>query len=109
MIQFSDFEKLELKVGLIQEVKDHPNADKLYVLIVDFNEDEDRLVVAGIKEYYKKEELEGKKAIFITNLETAKIRGVESEAMILAASDKDKKTVSILEPEKDLPEGSKIS
>lgn len=108
-IPIDEFKKLDLRVGTIVEVNDHPNADKLYTLIVDVGEDEDRVIVAGLKAYYKKEELEGKKAVFIINLEPSKIRGVQSEGMLLAASDPDKKTVSILQPEKDLENGAKVS
>jgi len=107
MISIEEFKKIDIQVGKIIKVEDHPNAEKLYVLIVDLGEEEDRLIVAGLKDHYKKEELEGKKAIFATNLETAKIRGVESQGMLLAAVDKEK--VSILTPEKDLNEGTKIS
>ncbi len=106
-IPYTDFSKLDLRVGRIVKVKDHPNADKLYVMIVDLNEDEDRIIVAGLKGHYKKEDLEGKKAVFVANLEPAKIRGVESNGMILAATDSDG-NVLIISPEKDMEEGSKI-
>ena len=62
MITFEDFKKLEIKVGEIKEVEDHPNADKLYIIKV--NTGEDRTIVAGIKNFYSKEELVGKKIIF---------------------------------------------
>jgi len=107
-IPYDDFTKLDLRVGQIAKVEDHPNADKLYVLIVDLGEDKDRLIVAGLKPHYKPEELEGKKAIFITNLEPAKIRGIESQGMILAAASPNDETVCILQPEKDVEIGSKI-
>lgn len=108
-IPIADFKKLDIRVGTIVKAEDHPNADKLYALIVDVGEDEDKVIVAGLREHYKKEELEGKKAVFIVNLETSKIRGVESEGMLLAASDSGKETISILQPEKDLEDGAKIS
>ncbi|NCO11216.1 methionine--tRNA ligase subunit beta [Candidatus Pacearchaeota archaeon CG_4_9_14_0_2_um_filter_39_13] len=108
-IPIEDFRKLDIRVGTIVKVEDHPDADKLYVLIVDIGEDEDKLIVAGLKEHYKKEELEGKKAIFIVNLKGTKIRGVESEGMLLAAVSNDKKSVSILQPEKEMDEGTRIS
>ncbi len=104
---YSDFEKLELKVGKIMKVQNHPNADKLYVLIVDLGEEEDRIIVAGLRKNYEKEELEGKKAIFVANLEPSKIRGIESNGMILAASDEEG-NVLILCPEKDIDVGSKV-
>ncbi len=106
MISFKQFQETEMQVGLIKKVEDHPNADKLYVLTVNLGQ-ETRTIVAGLKEHYEKEELENKQAIFITNLEPVKLRGIHSEGMILAASNKDK--VVFLEPEQDIPEGSKIS
>ena len=73
MIKFDDFKKLEIKVGRILDVKDHPNADKLYLINVDTGEK--RRLVAGIKKDYSKEELIGKKIIVICNLEQREIRG----------------------------------
>ena len=106
-IPYSDFEKLDLKVGKILEVKDHPNANKLYILTVDLAEEKPRQILAGLKPYYKKEELLNKKAIFITNLEPRDIRGLESNGMILAA-DNTKGKVIFLTVEKDIEAGSKI-
>lgn len=108
-VSFKDFQKLDFKVGKVLKVEDHPNADKLFVLSVDLAEEEPRTLVAGLKGYYKKEELEGKKAIFAVNLEPAVLRGVESNGMILAAVTEDKESVVILTPEKDIKEGSKVS
>src|SRR3989338_4933458 len=106
-IPYSDFEKLDLKVGKILEVKDHPNADKLYILTVDLAEEKPRQILAGLRPYYKKEELKNKKAIFIANLEPRDIRGLESNGMILAA-DNSKGKVIFLTVEKDIEAGSKI-
>lgn len=108
-IKFSDWEKLQLVIGKIKKVEEHPNADKLYVLEVDLGEESPRTIVAGIRNFYKKEELENKKAVFVANLESTKIRGIESNGMILAATNKDKTKLTILCPEKDLEVGSKIS
>ena len=108
-IEFSDWDKLDLVVGQINKVEDHPNADKLYILEVDLGEDSPRTIIAGIKPFYTKEELENKKAIFIANLKPIKLRGIESNGMILAAGNKDKTKVVFLIPEKDLEVGSRIS
>lgn len=87
MIKIDDFRKVEFKVGKILEVKDHPNADKLYVVTVDVG-DVQKTLVAGIKgSYPDKEALVGKQVVVVTNLEPATLRGVESQGMILAASD----------------------
>lgn len=77
---------LNLKVAKILEVKDHPNADKLYILDIDLGS-EKRQLVAGIKQYYPPQELKNKKIIVVTNLKYAKLRGVESQGMLLAGDD----------------------
>ena len=104
-IPFAEWQKLNFRVAKIIDVKQHPNADKLYLLDVDLG-NEKRQLVAGLKQHYNPEELKGKLCIVFTNLEPATIRGIKSEGMILAAvSDKD---VIILQPEKDIELGSKI-
>jgi len=105
MIKFEDFEKLDLRVGKIVKVEDHPNADKLYKMKVDFGA-ETRQVLAGIRPWYKPEDLKNKQAVFIVNLEPREIRGEKSEAMILAAESG--KDVVFIAPEKQLKEGAKI-
>ncbi len=73
-------------MGKIKEVVEHPNADKLYVVTVDLG-DRTKQVVAGIRNFYKKEDLIGKFVVVVDNLDPAMLRGVESNGMILAASD----------------------
>lgn len=112
-IPFADWEKVDLRVGKILHVDDHPKADKLYVLKVDLGiELGERTIVAGIKNHYTKDELKGRSGIFIANLEPAVIRGVKSEGMTLAAVSDDESTVTILTPDtqnlQDLEPGSKI-
>jgi len=80
---FSGFEALDLRVGVVKEVSDHPNADRLMVLKVDIGRPIQ--LVAGLKAFYTKEELTGKKVVVIANLQPAKLRGVESQGMVLAA------------------------
>jgi len=108
-INFEDFAKNEMRVGKILEIEDHPRADKLYVLKVDLGESSTRTIVAGLKPYYKKEELERKLGIFVTNLKPVKLRGIESNGMILAAQNKNKTEVIFLTPEKKIEIGSKVS
>ncbi|MBI4356057.1 MAG: hypothetical protein HY597_06395 [Candidatus Omnitrophica bacterium] len=87
MITLSDFQRVELRVGEIRDVQDHPNADRLYLLKVTLG-GEERQVVAGIKlAYPDKSALIGKQVIVVANLEPATIRGVESCGMVLAATD----------------------
>jgi methionyl-tRNA synthetase len=106
-IPYKEFAKLDIKVGKILDINDHPNADKLYILKVDLAEDTTRQIIAGLKPYYKKEQLLNKKAIFITNLEPATIRGEVSNGMILAA-DNNKGKVIFLTSESEIETGSKI-
>jgi len=108
IIKFSDWEKLDLRTGKIIEVKDIENTDKLYKLLLDLGK-EKRTLVAGLKPYYKKEELQGKRCIVFTNLEPRKIRGIESQGMILAASSEDKNKVRLLQPDEEIKEGSRVS
>jgi len=105
VIKFDDFKKIDLRVGQVIKVEDHPNADKLYLLTVDFGSEKRRLV-AGLKKYYKPEELLNKKIIVIMNLEQKEIRGIKSEGMLLAADDG--KTVAVLTVDKDVKLGSGI-
>ena len=100
MITFEEFKKLELKIGKVVSVADHPNADKLYVMKVDIG-GEVRQSVAGLKPYYKPEELEGMIVVAVANLEPAKLRGVESTVMLLAAQEGD--VVSCLQPDPKKP------
>jgi methionyl-tRNA synthetase len=105
-ISFSDFEKLDLRIGKILEVMPVPESKKLIKIIVDFGT-EQRQAVAGIRKYYPPETLVGKKCVFLLNLQRRMLAGTESQCMILAAED-ETGNVSVLQPEKDLPEGSKI-
>jgi len=105
MATIDDFRKLELRVAQIKEVNDHPNADKLLILIVDLG-DRQKQVVAGIKKFYSKEELIGKQVILVDNLDPVILRGVESQGMILAGSDEN--ILAVVSPEKNLQLGSII-
>ena len=97
MITIDDFRKLELKVARIKEAADHPNADRLYVLTVELP-DKTKQIVAGIKKFYTKEELVGRLVVIVDNLEPAVLRGVESQGMLLAASDET--AIAVLSPDK---------
>ncbi len=105
-IDYDDFEKVKLKAVKVLKAEPHPKADKLMVLTVDDGERDDRTIVAGIREFYQPEELEGQTIIIVDNLKPAKLRGIKSEGMLLAAEDG--KTVSFLTPFKDVDTGSKI-
>lgn len=100
------FSKLDLRVAEILDVKDHPDADKLYMLHVDLGDLGKKVLVAGMKKYYSAEELKGKKIVMVANLKPAKIRGVTSNGMLLAAEDK-AGVVSLLKPG-DIKAGSEV-
>jgi methionyl-tRNA synthetase len=106
-ISFDDFKKMDLRVAQIKAAEDIEGADKLYKLTIDLGEE--RNLVAGIKPYYSKEELIGKKIVVIANLEPKTIRGVASHGMLLAASNLDKSKVVLLTLDKDLENGSGVS
>ncbi|MBZ0165444.1 MAG: methionine--tRNA ligase subunit beta [Candidatus Omnitrophica bacterium] len=105
MATIQDFMNLELKIAEIKEAKDHPNADRLFVLKVDLG-GEERQLVAGIRGAYQAEELVGKKIVVIANLEPATIRGEESQGMLLAASGENGPV--LLTPEKAVALGSRV-
>lgn len=106
MISIDAFRQIELKVATVKSAEPHPNADKLMVLQVDLGT-EQRQICAGIRNHYTPEELVGRQIVVVANLETAKLRGLESQGMLLAASDGER--VIFLTPEKSVQSGSKVS
>lgn len=105
MISIEDFRKIELKVATVKSAEAHPNADKLMVLQVDLG-DEQRQICAGIRNHYTPEELVGKQIVVVANLESAKLRGLESQGMLLAASNGEQ--VILLTPDKPAGAGSQV-
>ena len=106
LITIDDFAKVELKVGKIIDCQPHPKADRLLVSKIDIG-DEVRTIVSGIRKFYNEKDLIGKKVIVVTNLKPVNLRGVESNGMILAASDEE--NLSVLTVLNDIKEGSKVS
>ena len=106
LITIDDFAKVELKVGKILDCQPHPKADRLLVSKIDIG-DEVRTIVSGIRKFYNEKDLIGKKVIVVTNLKPVNLRGVESNGMILAASDEE--NLSVLTVLNDIKEGSKVS
>ena len=103
MPTIDDFKKFEFIVAQIKEVKEHPNADRLYVITVDTGK-ETKQLVAGIRKSYTPEQLIGRRVVVVNNLDPAVIRGEESRGMILAASDES--GLSVLTLERDVALGS---
>ena len=101
LVNQTDVSALNLKVAKITEIKDHPRADKLYLLTIDLG-DEKRQLCAGLKPYYPdRNDLLGKNLVVVTNLEPAMLRGQLSEGMLLAGDDGE--NVGILNPQKSKP------
>lgn len=125
-VNFEDWEKLDLRVAEIKEVEEIEGADKLYKLVLDVGELGERIICAGIKEksstsyssasesgserkkHYSKKELVGKKIIYFSNLKPRKMRGIESQGMLLAASTENHEKVVLLSLEKDIENGSRV-
>src|SRR5262245_2948405 len=105
MITIEEFAKVDLRVATIKAAEPHPNADRLLVLKIDLGTEE-RQLVAGIRAHYTPEELVGKQIVVVTNLQPATLRGVESQGMLLAASDGEQ--VIVLSPEKPTAPGAKV-
>lgn len=103
-ITIDDFAKIELVVGTVEKCEKHPDADKLLVSQINIGK-ETRQIVSGIADFYTPEDMIGKKVIVVSNLKPAKLRGVESQGMILAGS---KKKMLELVSVENLPNGTKI-
>lgn len=106
-ISIDDFAKVDLRIGTITRAEPHPNADRLLVLKVDVGEEEDRQLVAGIRDTYDPRTLVGQQIVVVANLKPAKLRGVESRGMLLAG--RDETSLSVLAPGKRLLPGTRVS
>ena len=109
-ITFNDFLKLDIRVAKVLEVVDHPNADKLLVLKIDLG-GEQRQIIAGLKGYCSPESLLGSEIIVVANLEPRKMRGLESNGMLLAAThgQGDQMRIVCLGVHEDIPPGATVS
>jgi methionyl-tRNA synthetase len=106
-IQIDDFFKVDMRVGLVTAARKHPDADKLLHLTIDIGEAEPRSICAGIAGVYDPEKLVGRKVAIVANLKPRKMRGIESQGMIIAASGDDRhpNLVSFLE---NAPVGARL-
>ena len=104
-ITFDDFKKLDIRIGTVEKVEAHPNADKLWLLDVNFG-GPTRRIVTGLRGIYESEDLLGKRIAVLVNLAPAKFRGEESNGMLLAAEGND--VVSLLQPDKEIEDGSEV-
>lgn len=105
-IGFGEFQRVDMRVGLVVDAARVEGTENLIKMAVDLG-GERRQAVAGLARWYKPEQLIGEKYVFVANLKPAKLRGIESNCMILAADDEKGKIV-LLKPEADIDVGSKI-
>ena len=103
MVTFEEFQKLDIRTGLVLSAEPVPKSNKLLKLMVDIGT-ETRQIVAGMQQFYKPEEMVGKNVVVVANLAPAKIFGIESNGMVLAAGD----AASLLTPLKPVEPGTKI-
>jgi Methionyl-tRNA synthetase len=106
-VSFEDFQEMDIRTGKVQKVEEHPNADKLYKIQVDVGE-ATLQTCAGLKNFYEPKDLDGKDVVVLANLEPTKLRGEKSECMMLAAESENGETVSLLQSDKNVEEGSII-
>jgi methionyl-tRNA synthetase len=107
--EFADWEKLDLRVAEVENVEDIKGADKLYKLTLSLGKLGTRTVCAGIKQFYSHEDLKGMKLILFSNLKPRKLKGIESQGMILAASNEDHSKVVLISPaSSDIENGARI-
>jgi tRNA-binding protein len=104
-ITYDDFAKIELRIATVLAAREHPNADKLLLLQINVG-DEEKQIVAGIRQHYKPDDLVGRQIIIVNNLEPALLRGEESNGMLLAASDR--QGVVLLKPDRECESGAGV-
>jgi methionyl-tRNA synthetase len=112
IISYEDFTKLDLQIAKVVEASDHPNADKLIVMQIEFGGGERRQIIAGLKGWYEAADLLGKTLVVVKNLAPRKMRGLESQGMLLAASIGDYpnfEDVVVLTTDREVPPGSPVS
>lgn len=105
-VSYDDFAKLDIRVGTVIAVEKIENADKLLKCTIDFGEFGERTIVSGIAEWKTPEDLVGRQLPYIVNLAPRMLRGVESQGMLIAASDE--AGVALITPEREVPRGTKL-
>jgi methionine--tRNA ligase beta chain len=105
-VSFAEFKKLGLRIGKVLTVEDIEGLDKIYKLTVDVGEEKPRTILAGIKEFLKPQDLEGKNIVVVANLDPKEVRGVLSDGMLLAA-EVDGKPI-LITPESEVEPGTPV-
>jgi len=111
LITYDEFAKLDLRVARVLDVRPHPNADKLLCMTIDLG-GQQRQIIAGLRAYCSPESLAGKEIVVLVNLQPRKMRGLESNGMLLAATcteGGELRDVVVLVPQKEVPPGSPVS
>eukprot|EP00741_Cyanophora_paradoxa_P018515 tig00021070_g17874.t1 len=104
-----DVTRLNLRVGKIVKAWPHPDADSLYCEEIDIGEEAPRLICSGLRNYVPLEEFEGSMVIVLANLKPRKMRGIESNGMVLAASNEDHSQVELIKPPEGAQPGERVS
>ena len=104
-ITYDDFMKVELRVATVKAAEEIPKSSKLVKLTVDLG-DHQRTIVAGIRKSYAPDQLVGRQVVIVANLQPAKLMGVESQGMVLAASQNG--DAVLLQPEHEVPAGTRV-
>src|SRR6185369_9216297 len=107
-IEIDDFAKVDLRVGQVLSAERIPKADKLLLLKVDVDEEQPRTILAGIAQYYEPEKLVGRKVVIVANLKPRKLRGYESQGMVVAASYGEEGRPVIATFTEDVPNGARL-
>lgn len=107
-VDITDFAKIDLRVGEVKTAERIPKADKLLLITVDIGEEKPRQILAGIAQYYEPEKLVGRKIVVVANLKPRKLRGYESQGMLLAASVGDEGKPVIATFAEDVPNGARL-
>lgn len=108
LIEIDDFARVDLRVGEVLKAERVPKADKLLLLSVDIGEETPRQILAGIAQYYEPEKLIGRKVVIVANLKPRKLRGYESQGMVVAASIGDEGRPVIATFTEDVPSGARL-
>jgi methionyl-tRNA synthetase len=108
LIEIADFAKIDLRVGEVRSAERIPKADKLLLLTVDVGEEKPRQILAGIAQYYTPEQMLGRRIVVVANLKPRKLRGFESQGMLLAASVGDEGKPVIATFAEDVPNGARL-
>ncbi|MDD5163820.1 MAG: hypothetical protein PHD95_06490 [Candidatus ainarchaeum sp.] len=107
MVSYNDFSKIDLRIAKIISAEDIAGKDKLYKLTIEIGEEKPRTLVAGLKPFYTKEQLQGKQIVVVANLDPKPLGGLVSQGMLLAVKNK-KATYSVLMPDSEAEPGARV-